>query len=66
MKYMIMSISLEGDLIITVLPCTILAASTTATNLVLASSWSLDFSVTMKASCSVIFRDWLTFEKYIT
>ena len=46
-----MSMSLEGDLIITVLPFAILAASTRATNLVLASSRSLDFSVPMKASC---------------
>ena len=30
------------------------------------SSWSVDFSVTMKSSCWVIFRQWFTFEKYIT
>ena len=60
-----MSMSPEGDLIITVLPFSILAAPTRATNLVLASSWSLDFSVTTKVTCWVIFRQWFTFEKYI-
>ena len=44
-----MSMSPEGDLI-TILQFAILPASTRATNLVWASSWSLDFSVTMKAS----------------
>ena len=44
----------EGDLIITILQFSILAAPTRATNLVSASSWSLDFSVTMKATCWAI------------
>ena len=62
---MIMSMSPESDLIINVLPFATLAASTRVTNLESASSWSLDFSVTMKASCWVIFRQWFTFEKYV-
>ena len=58
-----MSMSPEGDLNVTVLPFAILAASTRATNLVSSSSWSPGFSVTMKTSFSVIFRQWFTFEK---
>ena len=63
---MIMSMSPEGDLIITVWPFSILVAPTRGTNLVSASSWSLDFSVTTTATCWVTFRQWFSIEKYIT
>ena len=63
---MIMSMLPEVDLFITVLPFSILVTPARGTNLVSASLWSLDFSVTAKATCWIIFRQWLTFEKYVT
>ena len=62
----IMALSPKGDFIITGLPFSILAAPARATNLVSASSWSLDFSVTTKATCWAIFIQWSKFENYIT